>query len=195
MRSAANDDLVDSETRTIAAGTGGIEIVLQRGSGVSVRVLDARGNPVADAVVWILCDRKYGNRTHTGASGVARFDNVPAGTFSLSASTAAGDFALARGVTLTAGSALREVELRLVPSSRLRVEVQHGPETRMQAMIFLEGGPIALMFLDESPVTALAPGEYEVALWGEGEKEVQRQRVRVATEGETRVVFDLGAPR
>ncbi|NOT32053.1 MAG: carboxypeptidase regulatory-like domain-containing protein [Planctomycetes bacterium] len=169
--------------------------MLRLGWSVLVRVLDASGNAVADAVVWIFCGREYGNRTRTSANGAARFDNLPPLTFSLSASTPAGEFAFARGVGVTAGSASREVELRLTPAPRLRVEVQHGPETRMQAMIFLEGGPIALMFLEESPVTALAPGEYEVALWGEEEEEVQRQRVRVAAEGETRVVFDLSAPR
>ena len=71
----------------------------------------------------------------------------------------------------------------------------HGPEAPMQAVVFIDGEPLALMFLDEGPVSALAPGEYEVALWGDGPAEVQRKKVRVAAEGETRVVFDLAAPR
>lgn len=186
-------DLVDTEHRTVLAGTKDIEIVLHRGLSVSVRVLDARGNPVAGAVVWIFSGRDYGNRTRSRAGGEAKFENLPAQSFSISAS-AAGEFALERGVTPIIGGP-REVELNLAPASRLRVEVLHGPEVPMQAAILLDGDPISLMFLDESPVTALATGEYEIALWGDGDEEVQRQHVRVRAEAEMRVVFDLSEGR
>jgi hypothetical protein len=196
---AVSDDptLSDLEPHLVAAGTTGIEIVLRRGSGLSVRVLDARGDPAAGQLVWILsaAGGKYGNRIRSDASGRVKFDSLPPGTFSLSTSTAAGEFALERGVTLGAGSAPRELELRLVPARRVRIEVQHGPHTPLQDVIFLDGDPIAVMFLDESPVTALAPGEYEIELWGDSDKALQRQRVRVTPDGETRAVFDLAAPR
>jgi len=197
LRAISDDDaLVDSEPHIVAAGTEGIEIVLHRGASVSVRVLDARCNPAVDVPVWILSETpRYGNRVHTRIDGTAALANVPPGTFSLSAATAAGEFALARGVSLGATGAPREIELRLEPAARLRVEVRNGPGVAMQTVLFLDGDPVGYMFLDEGPVTALAQGEYEVALWGESQEEVQRQRVHVAAEGEARVVFDLGAPR
>src|SRR6185503_17885810 len=196
LRAISDDDaLVDSEPHIVAAGTEGIEIVLHRGASVSVRVLDARCNPAVDVPVWILSETpRYGNRVHTRIDGTAALANVPPGTFSLSAATAAGEFALARGVSLGATGAPREIELRLEPAARLRVEVRNGPGVAMQTVLFLDGDPVGYMFLDEGPVTALAQGEYEVALWGESQEEVQRQRVHVAAEGEARVVFDLGAP-
>ena len=188
------DGRLYSEPRTAEAGTVGIELVLRRSSGLTVHVLDARGKPVEGAKVWLLSGKEYGNRIWTNASGEAPFENLPRVAYSLSATSPAGEFALKRGVTLAAGIGQRKIELRLAPAPHLRVEVLHAPEEDMQPLILLDGEPLALMFLDEGPEIPLAPGKYEIALWG-SQGEVQRKRVRVAAEGETRVVFDLAVPR
>jgi hypothetical protein len=187
--------LVDSEPRSVAAGTTGIAIRLRRGGSVSARILHPRGSPAPDAIVWILSGKDYGNRMRSDARGEARFDNLPPLSFSISATSADGEFALERGVTLSAGSAPSEVELHLAPAPHLRIEVRHGPAVYMQAGIFLDGAPIGFLFLEESPVTPLAPGDYEIALWGEEPQELQRQTVHVSSAAEALVVFDLAAPR
>ena len=188
----------DSEARIVGAGTEGIELVLRRGASVSVRVLDALGKPPPDTSLWIMPEAGAAEGFRmTATDGVFELANLVPGGFTVSAATPGDGFALARHVVIEEGDA-RELELRLAAAGQLRIEVLPRPEARMTAEIHLEGHPLAFVALSDTPRLALSEGDYEVVLMRSGgmkSEELQRQRVHVAAEGETRVVFDLAAPR
>jgi len=192
------DGLAPSEPLTVAAGTEGIDLILRRGAELEVRVLDSSGNPASDAMLWVLAEPgSEGGLGTTPTDGVATFRNLVPGTFSVSAASPSGEFALARGVTLTSGNP-RELELRLQPAPRLRITLQPPPEGRTNVEVRQDGRPLALVFPDQNPLTALAPGEYELVLQrigGGRTVELSRLRVTVAAEGETSAVFDLAEAR
>ena len=191
---AHSDDLASSKAVTFEAGERDIELVLRRGARLSVRVLDSQGRAADGAVVWVLAPGD-GAGTFTRADGLASFGSVSPGTYALSASSEAGEFALLRMITLAEGDS-RELELRLAPAARLRLDILPRAELGMNVEILQDGLLISLAVLVEGSAVALPPGEYELVLKGPGGfggKELQRQRVHVAAEGETRAVFDLEA--
>jgi len=192
--------LAPSAGARFEAGTEGIELVLRRAASLSVRVLDARGSAVPDAMVWVLAapgSEGSGGGTFTQGDGTASFPGLVPETYALSASSPAGEFALEPALALAAGEA-RDVELVLAPAARLRIEILPLPEPRMHVEILQHGMPVSLVVGSEHPVVPLAPGEYELVLKafrGSAPAVLQRQRVRVAAEGETRAVFELDPPR
>ncbi|MEQ1892800.1 MAG: sigma-70 family RNA polymerase sigma factor [Planctomycetota bacterium] len=201
VRATANDvrGLAPSESVSVEAGAEHLELVLQRGAGLTVRVLAPDGNGAIDAMVWVLAEpgSEGGLGQQTTAKGLAEFPALGPGTYSLSASSAAGEFALLRGLRLDEGST-RDVALRLAPAARLRLEILPRPEPRMSVEILQDGCPIAHAVWSESPVVPLAPGEYELALKHRRDGRpvvLQTQRVRVLEGGETRAVFDLSEGR
>lgn len=189
----------DAEAVNVRTGAEDLFLELRRGARVSVTVLDSRAVPASNVMVWALAERAEDSMgTFTNAEGKAQFDGRLPGPYTFSASTPAGEFAMARVVVLVPERDIVDVDLRLEPAARLRIRVVPSTEKGMGAVILVDGRPIEYGLLDENPVVVVPAGEVEVELirWRESELEVlQRRTARAILGEETLVEFDLGASR
>jgi len=133
----------------------------------------------------------------TGPDGSVPFHGTAGGTYTISASTAAGEFAMTRGVRLASGSRAEQIELHLEPAARLKIVVVPELPQSVSAKLFMNGLPIGFALLDGDPLAVVPPGEIEVQLSrrGQGEDVLARRRVSTVLGQETLVTFELDAPR
>lgn len=147
---------------------------------VTARALDAEGRPVAGEPVGLESldpERPLVQReVVTDAEGVARFEGLPAGRWSLSAGAAP----LARArveVALPAGGAAEAPPLRLVQGGTLAVELPAGGYGQATVQVETQGEPPRMSFAaagETVRVGGLTPGrDYAVSVRAEGQAAFQ----------------------
>jgi len=182
------------------AGTDDLVLHLGRGASVWVHVLDSSGSPSSRTMVFFLEESGAEGSSlgiFTGPDGSVPFHGTAGGTYTISASTAAGEFAMTRGVRLASGSRAEQIELHLEPAARLKIVVVPELPQSVSAKLFMNGLPIGFALLDGDPLAVVPPGEIEVQLSrrGQGEDVLARRRVSTVLGQETLVTFELDAPR
>jgi protocatechuate 3,4-dioxygenase beta subunit len=118
----------DTSDLTVSAGSGAeLRFTLARGGAISGRLVDAAGNPVGG--VHVMAMSGDGDRLRTAGGqptlpdGTFQIPSLSAGTYTLSASTNSGAFAIRAG--LAPGQ--KDVTLRLQPGGRVQLLVR-GPD-------------------------------------------------------------------
>jgi carboxypeptidase family protein len=188
----------DAAIVTAVAGTEDVLLRLGHGASLEVEVLDGRGNPAPGTMVWVLADDGGVAGTIgmvTDAEGKAGLDGRRPGVYTLSASSPAGEFVRVRDVQLVPG-ATTPIELRMVPSARLRLRVPPERARGLSVRVLQDGHPIAFGLLGGDPLVTVPPGELELELarWGD-EAVIERHRVLAVLGEEIEVVFEGEAPR
>lgn len=159
----------------------GLDIRLERGRRLVVRVRGANGRPAAGAEVCWSVTGRIGPTVPADAAGVARLTGLPSGEVAVRAWT---EFEMLREparATVSADAAA-EIVLDLVPAGRVRLRLERGdgtavlePWTIRNGVRDAAGKPVELEWtpaVDSGllPLGPLAPGRYRVwARFGEAE--------------------------
>ncbi len=114
----------------LAAGANreGLEVRLERGSTVVVRVVGADGRPVRNANVEVATGSRMGYPTRSDDAGVARFEGVSAGPATITASTAAEVERDPVRLVVESGRSI-ETTITLVPGGRIALKLQKSDGT------------------------------------------------------------------